>query len=740
MSDLTRRHFIKSTAVAGAAVSLGRFPLLGAVMPGATVTSATGVPPSPSWVDKPMRWAQLTLVEDDPGSFDLQFWLEYFERTKSDAVCLSGGGCVAYYPTKIPFHHRSAWLGDRDVLGELIAGCRKLGMVVIARTDPHATYDDVQAAHPDWIAVTADGKPRRHWASPEMWVTCGLGPYNFEFMTEVKREIMSAYRVDGIFINRWNGHGQCWCEHCQKNFKAATGFDLPRSTIPQDPARRAYILWNQDRLFELWQTWDRAVREINPDSCVIPNAVGGAQSPLDMKRIGEIAPTLMADHQARRGVNVPWGNGQEGKEYRATLGRKPVVGIFSVGLEEAYRWKDSVQSAPEIRLWALDGIANGMRPWFTKFAGSVNDPRWLKPVEELYTWCAANERYLRNERPLARVGLVYSQQTRWFHPGERAREHLEDAANGWYHALIEARVPFEMVHDGLLDTENLAAFKTLILPNIAALSDAQCAQLREFVERGGGLIATHETSLLNEWGEKRTDFGLADLFGASFAGRIEGPMQNAYLRLEHETAMGHPMLRGLEEAPRIIHGVWRIDVTATDKTPAPPITLIPSYPDLPMEKVFSRTPRTDIPQVFLREVGAGRVVYFPWDIDRTFWEILNIDHGKLMRNAVAWATNEDSPVTVSGPGVLDVTLWRQKDSLTVHLVNLTNPMMMKGPIREFFVVGEQSVRMQIPDGATVRGVKFLVGGQSPAIRQDRRWLEVTVPSILDHEVVAVDLV
>ena len=90
-------------------------------------------------------------------------------------VCLSAGGCVAYYPTEIPFHHRSRWLGDRDPFGELVAGCRKLGMVVIARTDPHATYDDVHEAHPDWIAVDADGQPRRHWASPEMWVTCAPG-------------------------------------------------------------------------------------------------------------------------------------------------------------------------------------------------------------------------------------------------------------------------------------------------------------------------------------------------------------------------------------------------------------------------------------------------------------------------------------------------------------------------------------------------------------------------------------
>ena len=64
------------------------------------------------------------------------------------------------------------------------------------------------------------------------------------------------------------------------------------------------------------------------------------------------------------------------------------------------------------------------------------------------------------------------------------------------------------------------------------------------------------------------------------------------------------------------------------------MTLIPAYPDLPMEKVYSARPKTDIPQVFLREVGAGRVAYFPWDIDRTFWEVLAVDHGKLLRNAV----------------------------------------------------------------------------------------------------------
>jgi len=736
MHDLTRRRFLKASAVAGAAVTLGKIalgPARGATIPG-------GDPQTPSWVNRPMRWAQLTLVEDDPGKFDPQFWLDYFQRTHSDAVCLSAGGCVAYYPTTVPFHHRSAWLGDRDVFGGLVEGCRKLGMVVIGRTDPHATYDDVQAAHPDWIAVDAAGRPRRHWASPEMWVTCGLGPYNFDFMTDVKREIMSRYRVDGIFINRWDGSGMCYCTHCRQNFRAATGLELPPNDDPLQPSRRAYVLWRQERLFGLWRLWDGAVRAINPDSCVIPNTGGGATSSLDMRRIGELAPTLMADRQSRRGLMAPWANGKNAKEFRAAMGGKPVVGIFSVGLDEAYRWKDAVQSPDETRLWVADGIANGMRPWFTKFGGTINDPRWLKPVEEIYAWCHGAERYLRNERPLARVAIVYSQQTGWFHRGKGAPNDVEDAALGWYQALIEARVPFEMVHDRLLDADRLAPFRTLILPNIAALSDEQCAQLRQFVARGGGLVATSETSLDDEWGTRRPDFGLADLLGATWRGGFEGPMRNAYVRLEHEAFPGHPLLRGLEDAPRIIHGVWRVDVAPNASKSESPLTHIPSYPDLPMEKVYPRQPRTDIAQVFLRELpGAGRVVYFPWDIDRTFWEVLAVDHGRLMKNAVAWATNEEPGVTVAGRGVLDVTLWRQAGSLTVHLVNLTNPMMMKGPVRELVPVGEQRVRVRLPDGLEARSVRLLVAGSEPGHSQAGGWLEVVVPSITSHEVVAIDV-
>jgi hypothetical protein len=672
--------------------------------------------PAKSWYDRPMRWAQLAFVEDDPGAYDPGFWLDYFKRIHADAVCLSAGGCVAFYPTKVPLHYRSKFLGDRDIFGEMLAGCRKLGMNAIARIDPHAAHQDVYDAHPDWIAVEANGKPRRHWAMPELWVTCALGPYNFEFMTGVIQEIVTLYKVDGIFANRWSGSGMCYCEHCRRNFKEFSGLDLPTPTGASPEVRSQFAAWQRKRLLELYSLWDAEVKKRNPEAAYFPNG-------FDQIRDGTSVPILFADRQARSGYTLPWQNGKFAKDARSTFGSKPIVGLFSVGLEAPYRWKDSVQNPNEIRVWAVDGIAQGFRPWVIKFNAKPLDHRWFKPVEELFIWHWKNEKYMRNVRPLARVGLVY---------GPRA---TQDHASGFYHSLVEARIPFETIIDYQFDPARLQQFKVLALPDVVNLSDAQCAQLVSFVEKGGGLVATHETSLCDERGNRRRDFGLASLFGASFAGTVIQRQQNAYLNLEDRA---HPLLAGLEDAGRVVHGVMRVEIRTQPGLRAPLMT-VPTYPDLPMEEVYQRETKTDIPGVMVRSAGSGRVVYFPWDIDRTFWEVMNQDHGILLANAVRWAANEEQPLRVEGPGVLDVALWEQQSSITAHLVNFSNPMMMKGPFREILPIGPQKVRVKLPEGAKARGVKFLVSGIKAQWRQTGTFIETTTPPIALHEVVAIDL-
>ncbi len=735
----SRREFVKGSALVATAcllpVSTGSNPYAAGEAAAAPASNQAA-----SWYDRPMRWAQLAFVEDDPGNYDPQFWIDYFRDVHADAACLSAGGVVAFYPTELPLQQRSAWLGNGDAFGDLLAACRKMGMNIIARTDAHACWQKVFDAHPDWIRVDASGKPVRHPSDPRYWETCALGPYNFEFMTSVHEEIMRLYKPDGIFTNRWAGSGMCYCEHCRQNFREATGLDLPRTLNPQDPARRQYILWRQQRLFDLWRLWNEKIRAINPGASYIANAGGGALSDLDMKTIAELAPTMVADRQSRRGFMAPWANGKNGKEYRATMGSKAIAGMFNVGIDDEHRWKDSVQNGDEIRLWVADGIAQGLRPWFIKFNAKPIDRRWLPVVKEMFAWHYANENYLRNLHPLARVGLVYSQQSALYYGGEQAREKIEEPGLGFYQALVEARIPFEMVHDRLLDDEHLAPFRTLILPNIAALSDAQCASLRAFVERGGGLVATYQTSLFDEWGVARKDFGLASLFGASYAGKVQENMLNSYLNLEKDFVTGawHPLLRGFEDAGRIINAVNQAAVTPADQNQFTPLRIVPTYPDLPMESVFTRPGGTHSPGAYVQRVGRGRVVYFPGDLDRTFWQVLAVDHGMLLRNAVEWATNEPPAAIVEGQGILDVAVWQQKASMTLHLVNLTNPMMWKGPVREIVSIPGQKIALCIPFGRRIRRVHLLVAARDVPYRTAGDTIHLETPSIGLHEVVAVD--
>jgi hypothetical protein len=79
---------------------------------------------------------------------------------KVDAVLLNGGGIVAFYPTEVPYHHRSQFLGTRDLFGELVAAMKRRSIRAVARVDCNLAYEDALKAHPEWferkeLALTA---------------------------------------------------------------------------------------------------------------------------------------------------------------------------------------------------------------------------------------------------------------------------------------------------------------------------------------------------------------------------------------------------------------------------------------------------------------------------------------------------------------------------------------------------------------------------------------------------------
>ena len=88
--------------------------------------------------------------------------------------------------------------------------------------------------------------------------------------------------------------------------------------------------------------------------------------------------------------------------------------------------------------------------------------------------------------------------------------------------------------------------------------------------------------------------------------------------------------------------------------------------------------------------------------------------------------------------MFDATLWLQKDSMTVHLVNLTNPMAMRPQMHELIAAPPQSVEVQLPKGKRVVSVHALMKTGSVAHTMTGDTLKFSAPAVLDYEVIAID--
>ena len=696
-----------------------------------TKAQATDHLRTPDWYKSATRWTQLTLAEDDPIRYDPAFWIDVFKRTRSNATCLSAGGYVAYYPSKVPLHYVSKFLGDSDPFGDLVAGARKLGMHVMARVDPHAIHQDAADAHPEWIAVDKQGHKRRHWAFPDVWVTCAYSDYNFKFMPEVLKEITTNYDIDAIFANRWQGHGVCYCDSCKTNFRAASGHELPMDQSLENPAWLAWTAWRRNVLSRLVVEWDEVMKAIKPHTSFIPNMGSVSLTEFDLDIIEKYCPFLCVDDQGRRGTEPVWMSGRNGKRMRATFRDRPAILITSIGPEEEYRWKDSVTTGPEIQAWMDDGTTQGLLPWFTKFNGVVPDTRWVQPVADSFGLHADLEPVLKGMTPVAEIAIL-DPATTLRHHGQDTRRVAEADDLGFYMALIEAKLPFEMVSDQAMTPATLDRFKVIILANSTCLSDAQVKTLEDYVVRGGSIVAAHESSTRDETNKPRNAIALGKLLGVTLTKAARGPVKNTYVAINGD----HPISKGFEGANRIMGGT-RLLAVDTVADAQQPFLFVPDFPDLPMEEVYPREDPKGAAVVTREHASGGRTVYIPWNIGGILWEVMAGDHSRLIGNAVRWALNKRPDVEISGQSVLDLSVRMSRAGLAVVLNNLSNPMMMKGPIREVYPAGRQEVSIAIPAGKTFGGAELLVAGGNAEARVADGRVTVVVPSISTIEVVYV---
>jgi hypothetical protein len=76
-----RREFLEAAAIAAGAVTVAPW---GPRSEAADLPALVSEEANP--FDRAMRWGQLAFVENDPGRYDPQFWLDYFARTHCDAA------------------------------------------------------------------------------------------------------------------------------------------------------------------------------------------------------------------------------------------------------------------------------------------------------------------------------------------------------------------------------------------------------------------------------------------------------------------------------------------------------------------------------------------------------------------------------------------------------------------------------------------------------------------------------
>ena len=711
--DISRRELLILPAAAA---------LANAVSPARSSDTATDTMQDVPWSRKVRRVGQLNMTEHDPAVLDVEAWADYWASLKVDVVLVSVTGILAFYQTKVPFHKKGKYLGDRDFFGDCCSAAKKRGLRVIARMSPDLNWEEAVRAHPEWFQRNAQGEAVHHTEDPRLFRTCMFTSYMTDYMPAIMKEINSLYDVDGLFTNAWPPLGSlpvCHCEQCR--------------TLPT-PGTIAYWERFNERTMFLWKMYDSIAKEKSPSNFFFANLGGGVRSSANLVELGKVCEWFQCDNQGRGGDDTPiWGCALQGRVCNAVQSGKMATNVTGAWSTGAVRWRNVHKSPEEARMWMNETLASGMVPYHHIVGGEAGlgeDRRALEPARQYFNWMAKHEPHFVNSRSIATIGVVMGQRTQLFHTPPRGTV-MQQYIDGLYYALLEGRFFFDFVHEEKLSATDLSKYSALILPNTALLSDEQCRQIGAFVAEGGSLLATFQTSLYTDRNEPRADFGLRDVFGIRKAGNVIGTTGNAYMaRIERR----HDILSGFDGTPLIPGAENRVPIAPVDD---PVLTVVPGYTAYPPELSYPDAPRTTEPAVVLRERGRSRLAYFPGDIERTMWKSGHTDLARLLQNTIRWVSGSNTPVTIQGDGVIEAFAWETSAGFAVHVLNYTNPAMHRGWLRAFYPIGEQRVRLVVPPNRKVTRIELLKAEKDVPFEVAGGAVSFTIPTVADYEVAAI---
>ena len=670
---------------------------------------------TPPWWYEPYRIVQTNLRLTD-ANLDPAALARQAREFGASAITFNVGGIYAFYPSELPLHGRNPYL-DRDLTGDMLAAAHAEGLKMIGRFDLSKGTQVAYDAHPEWFVHNAAGEPQEYNGT---YQACVNGGWAKDYSLRILSEGLDRYDLDGVFFNMtgyqpvdYGGRyrGICHCRNCQDGFSEMFGRSLPAKEDFDDPAYSDYLLFKRRTSLAASQGIYETVKRLRPNTGVM----GNGKTPCDFMRL-EIQRAV-----ARPAPEWPHQPGELAR-WGAAIGQGKPYSCASTNFLD-YQWRFAAETAANHMLRFGQQMANGAQIDFYllgTFEQDNSEP--LEPVHEFLLWHAANGQHLTGTRSLARVGLYHSRATELHAKATVSGQLYGNCFRGAYRLLLEGRVPFDFVSDERMTDadalEQLAGYDVILMANVSCLSDAEAAVLDAFVERGGTIIATGETGLHDERGQRRAGFALAGFPATGVRETSSG--------LETYVAIGEDELDFPKT--RLLHlDGWYFHAEARDDADRL-LTLMPVQDYGPPELCFPERTESDDPGVLSRQSGQGRVTYLPWLPEWLYFRDGLPEHRSLILQLIAQGAQ--LPAKLQGAGPIEMTVRTKPSGETVvHLVNYAG---QRGSAYEEppAITG---LRLGVP-GAT--GGRALVAGTEVAVgtpdAEGYAWIDV--PSVKHFEV------
>jgi len=594
-------------------------------------------------------------------------------------------------------------------------------------------YDE----HPEWRQVDAEGRPVA--ADEGSWgkILCLNSPYR-ELLSSMLTRLVETHDIDGIFLDMTFFHANpCYCDSCTQLFQARYGAAPPRNQDWDDPLYRAFVQFRLDTNHLFVREICRAIKQANPGLSIgVQHQVlrGGAISGQTIA-LGREADYLYSD--------IYFGGGYLHMSVctriaRAISRQKPEIGIMT--RPGSHADAPNMKSLDHLRSEAFTALANGGGVMLFDIMfpdGTVQAAMWER-IGRVFAEIREREPWLGG-RPLRSAAVFYSEATRiWYGRSDR-RSRYDNHLFGACRALIEEHIPHDIIVD--LNSDTLAGYQVLVMPNAVCLSAAEVQAVREFVRAGGGLVCTGKTSLSNERGEPCPDYQLGDVLGISYVSDT-GVYSKVYSRFDADSPISRRLpedgyitsraplaqikLRG---ANALAHIVFPLAEPSADRF----VNIMTNPPAVP----------SDWPACTLHTFGKGRAVYFAGGVDRDYADLGFPELKWVLSDAVRAASHTPLKVELKGPASVELTAFERDDGqLVVHLVNFQpetgrelahsrHQVQEIIPVRDL----ELTVRLHRP----VRGVHLQPAGAALAHERDGDGVKVQLDRLDCHAMVVFDL-